>query len=617
MLKTAHWVQWGIVALFGLYVGANLVRAGLGDPDKGFHLREFAALPVIEGGRVKPIDTFARSRLLVINHKQTFKDGDGKSRTATEWLLDAMLTKLVKGGGPGMQHKIFRIENEEVLGLLHLEPRPGSWRYSLAEFENHIGDLQTEVDRAKSVEAKNRTVYDGKVLELAHHIDLFVRIALLESPAVVPTSGDWLSLGQELRQAKGGAAPHPVAIHLFEALKSYHEGDAAGFNEAVKDYGAFFQKKMPELAGTTSLEVYFNELEPFYLCCVLYTFIFVLACVSWLGWFETLNRGAFWSMVLVALVHTWALAIRIYIQGRPPVTNLYSSAIFIGWGCVLTCLAFEYCYRNSIALAVGSVTGALSLLVAHFLALDAGDTMEMMQAVLDTNFWLATHVTCITLGYTAMFVAGFMGVTYVVAMASSLVFDLLSARAEGPAGPAGPTARPAASDSRDGARAFFTRFFETEASSVMSKMIYGVLCFAMFLSFTGTVLGGLWADYSWGRFWGWDPKENGALLIVIWCALILHARWGGMVKHRGIAVLAVLGNIVTSWSWFGTNFLGVGLHSYGFMAGAMFWLVAFDLVMLTVAGIGMLPLAAWARSLRPAPAAAAAQAEPAPVAQHV
>src|SRR5262249_61938197 len=119
----------------------------------------------------------------------------------------------------------------------------------------------------------------------------------------------------------------------------------------------------------------------------------------------------------------------------------------------------------------------------------------------------------------------------------------------------------------------------------------------------GTVLGGLWADYSWGRFWGWDPKENGALLIVIWIALILHARWGGLVKHRGIAVLSVLGIIITSWSWFGTNFLGVGLHSYGFRQGAMATLILADFVFLAIAGFGMLPLNMW-QSFRPPSVAA-------------
>jgi len=139
----------------------------------------------------------------------------------------------------------------------------------------------------------------------------------------------------------------------------------------------------------------------------------------------------------------------------------------------------------------------------------------------------------------------------------------------------------------------FTDMLRKERSANLSRMTYGVLCARMFLSFVGTVLGGLWADYSWGRFWGWDPKENGALLIVIWVALILHARWGGMAKHRGVAVLSVLGIIVTSWSWFGTNFLGFGLHSYGRRDGAMMTLLTIDFGFLSIAGLGCLPLHLW------------------------
>src|SRR5436190_2517100 len=123
-------------------------------------------------------------------------------------------------------------------------------------------------------------------------------------------------------------------------------------------------------------------------------------------------------------------------------------------------------------------------------------------------------------------------------------------------------------------------------------MIYGIICFAMLFSFVGTVLGGIWADYSWGRFWGWDPKENGALLIVLMNALILHARWGGMIQQRGMAVLAVAGNIVTSWSWFGVNMLGVGLHAYANASGALY-LLGFDVTQLILIGIGLVPLKNW------------------------
>ena len=387
-----------------------------------------------------------------------------------------------------------------------------------------------------------------------------------------------------------GQLPGPARDYLV-MLQYYADGDVAKFNAALKDYRLRFEKELPDATNTAQLEAYFNRLEPFWHAGLLYGFVFLLAFVSWLGWFQTLNRAAFWSMLMVAVLHAWALLMRMYIQDRPLVfvTNLYSSAVFIAMGAVCVTLLMEVFFKNSIALAVGSACGGLSLIVAYYLSLDSGDTMGMMEAVLDTNFWLATHVTCVTLGYNATFVAGFLGIAFIGAMVSTTLCAWLSRWHVGlrdflysP-------------ESKLGARGFFTRFFDTAATSEIGKMLYGIVCFGMLLSFTGTVLGGLWADVSWGRFWGWDPKENGALLIVIWCALILHARWGGMVKQRGIAVLAVLGNVVTSWSWFGTNFLGVGLHSYGFMEGAMFWLVAFDLAMITIALVGLLPWDVWAK----------------------
>ncbi|HSH09843.1 MAG TPA: cytochrome c biogenesis protein CcsA, partial [Oceanipulchritudo sp.] len=117
------------------------------------------------------------------------------------------------------------------------------------------------------------------------------------------------------------------------------------------------------------------------------------------------------------------------------------------------------------------------------------------------------------------------------------------------------------------------------------RMIYGAVCFALLFSFVGTVLGGIWADQSWGRFWGWDPKENGALMIVLWTALILPALRSGVVRTRGLVNLSIGGNIITAWSWFGTNMLGVGLHSYGFMDSAFFWLLMFWFSQFAVMGL--------------------------------
>jgi ABC-type transport system involved in cytochrome c biogenesis permease subunit len=207
--------------------------------------------------------------------------------------------------------------------------------------------------------------------------------------------------------------------------------------------------------------------------------------------------------------------------------------------------------------------------------------MEMLRAVLDTNFWLATHVVTITLGYSAMFVAGLLAILYIIL---GVFTPLLNQ-------PLGATRNPPAA----------TDAASPNIGNVFTTMVYGIICFATLFSFTGTVLGGIWADQSWGRFWGWDPKENGALLIVLWCALILHARWGGLVRERGLMNLAIFGNVVTSFSWFGVNMLGIGLHSYGFMDAAFKWLMLFVASQLALIALGMLPLKYW-RSFQNAPA---------------
>jgi len=279
-----------------------------------------------------------------------------------------------------------------------------------------------------------------------------------------------------------------------------------------------------------------------------------------------------------------------YLEGRPPVTNLYSSAIFIGWGAMVLGLILERIYRLGIGNIVASFAGFITLLIAHNLAL-GGDTMEMMRAVLDTNFWLATHVVVVTLGYASTFVAGLLAILYIVlGVFTPMISQKLNARTI----PTGTSAQKS------------TRLSSAPPSSMdlgtaLGKMVYGIVCFATLFSFTGTVLGGIWADQSWGRFWGWDPKENGALIIVLWNATILHARWGGMIRARGLMNMAVFGNIVTSFSWFGVNMLNIGLHSYGFMDAAFVWLLIFVGSQVAIIGLGLLPLNLW-KSFRPSSA---------------
>jgi ABC-type transport system involved in cytochrome c biogenesis permease subunit len=567
-----------------------------------FNYRDFGRIPVIDQGRYKPMDTVARSYLMVITHRQTYYDydagekgffaflfGTGKRYPATKWLLDVQTTPLPtdedmvslfpsgKAKRPAWHHKVFRIDNDQLLEFLNLKPREGL-RYSLEEIieGGKIDAFFKEVTRVRGIDPKQHKLFDAKVNELSQHIHLYIQLSSHSVPFVIPSpNGDdqWKAFRDAAEQfgSLGGNLPEGVDAETFatyrELLVAYDQGDKAAFNSTLARYLGRLQAEGKLTKMNT--EIFFNEFAPFYRSLLVYAVLALFAGLSWMNltWSEPIRKAAYAAMAVTFVFHLSGLVLRMYLQDRlfVFVTNLYSSAVFIGLGCVFVCLIAEWFYRNGIAIVVGAVTGFCTLIIAHMLSLD-GDTMIMMQAVLDTNFWLATHVTCVTLGYTMAFVAGAMGIAYI-------------------------------------SLGIFTNKLRKDGSAELTRMTYGVLCAGMLLSFVGTVLGGLWADYSWGRFWGWDPKENGALLIVIWIALILHARWGGMVKHRGIAVLSVLGIIVTSWSWFGTNFLGVGLHAYGgAKADAMLALILFDLVIASIAGLGaFLPLEMWQSFCPPAP----------------
>ena len=361
----------------------------------------------------------------------------------------------------------------------------------------------------------------------------------------------------------------PVILQYEDLAFAYRDQNFSEFNRLVNELYDLTTKRAGSTASTLSFEKTFNGFEPFYRSAIAYVVIFIVAALSWLlpafkrdsKGIGTLRNSAYYLTIIVLICHTFGLAARMWIEGRPPVTNLYSSALFIGWASVLLCLGTEKYIRLGIASAMGALIGFSSLVIAHSLSLDSslnptGDTMEMMRAVLDSNFWLATHVVIITIGYSTTFLAGFLGIAYIFFHIGCSIFN-----------------KP-----------------ESKMKKTLDSMIYGITCFSLLFSLVGTILGGIWADQSWGRFWGWDAKENGALLIVIWNALLLHARFSGIAKTRGLACIAIFGNIVTAWSWFGTNMLGVGLHSYGFMDKAFDYLMMFIISQLIIIGLAYLLL---------------------------
>ena len=605
-LSGPRFVKWFpalVVAVFAVYV-AGKARMPKSTPSE-MQIYEFAKLPLAYQGRIKPYDTVARNALQILSGRQEVivEQATGNSRLpAIRWLLDT-----IAGAPSAGDHRVFRIDNLELLDALDLQPREGSFRYSLNDVRDKLDALQKQIELADAQPAGKRSAYQQAVLRLATKLNLYSSLirsfrlpelvadqaqlaqsipqiqlaieqlrageALYSVPPREP-SGRWTPLVEAefaaLHDRASNLPVNPATVALSTMLEAYARGDATTFNKQLADYRhilADYEKSLAASAEQLSeagvkraevlsqrkinFEAFYNQFSPFYYAAVLYLVAFVLGAASWLGWTEPLRRASMWLLAFTFALHTYALLARIDISGRPPVTNLYSSAVFIGWACVLLAMVFEQIYRLGLGNIVASVIGFLTLLVAHFLSFD-GDTFVVLQAVLDTQFWLATHVVCITLGYATTFLAGALGILYVI---FAQVLTVLNEN-----------------DRRQ-----------------LTRMIYGTLCFAIFFSFVGTVLGGLWADDSWGRFWGWDPKENGALIIVLYNALVLHARWGGLVRERGLALLVIGGNIVTAWSWFGVNALGVGLHSYGFDSTIAMWLLTFAASQLALILLGAMP----------------------------
>ena len=645
-------IPWFCVALFGVEIVAVMAPKKDGE----LHLREFGRLPVLLGGRIQPFDSVGRNALLQIR-----STGDvpleevpswqfwhhPKKLKSTEWLLEVMAQPEVADTRP-----IFLIHHSDVLGELKLQDegveKSGLRYYTYRQLEPVMKEIEEQGQKAAQVKSEEQTAFQKQIAKLANAVTLYRRLKVTLQPEdvedfpkllagfmanldagraaalnsekglpfdtnalrmvalpmrqfefmeqagyamIVPpldaanTRDRWETAGASLIETFQTGRLHPAVTNLAALATAFRQHNAPEFNRAVAGYRAWLEPSFPRELHKGAAEFFYNDMKPFLHAMIIYIAALVAGAAG-LATFtlfpnlsESLRRSSLYLIVLAGIVHTFGLVFRMVLEGRPPVTNLYSSAIFIGWATMVLGIIVERIYRVGIGNLVGSAAGFVTLMIAHNLAI-GGDTMEMLRAVLDTNFWLATHVVVITLGYAATFAAGAVGIIYILL---GVLTPMLSqqVRVAGAPGPKTAVAAP------------------ITIGKALSRMTYGIVCFATLFSFVGTVLGGIWADQSWGRFWGWDPKENGALLIVLWNAIILHARWGGLVRDRGIMNLAIFGNIVTSFSWFGVNMLSIGLHSYGFSDAASIWLKIFVGTQLALIALGLLPLAWW-RSFRAA-----------------
>lgn len=607
------------------------------------------AMPVQDAGRVKPLLKVASIRLQSARALQSIYLTDDGERGGKPLLDPATQKPLVNEKGKAIQLKpmewllmswfrpdigrtvpLFKVDNSAAVEELGIKAHGKRTQYSYQEIEPAREELIDKMKEYRQIGVKNQTPEQRILVQLAAkfldyemimgHFD-FIRspvgdkeaqlppelprpIRLSKSlPALVealkggpPMQIPWF---RDFAQAALGAMmsgnpeaqmrifpPSDKAVEIWDSpgdmilnsvngtltpsaeqlqwLADYENiylalPDPAKFKEAVKN----FTDKVQAAAAArgegrqVKMELHFIKADYFFYSQWLFLVGLIGVGLTWIkpgSRIEKTGRIIAWGFLGLATAMTvTGIVIRCLIMERPPISTLYETILFIGAACAILGLISEWISKRGLGLLIAGLAGGGAVFLSiQFDIADAGDNLQQLQAVLITNFWLATHVPIINLGYAACMVAAVVSMVY-------FIQRMLSVYTTG-----------------------------DDEARFMTRTAYGFVCFGLLLSLVGTVLGGIWANYSWGRFWGWDPKENGALMIVLMCLAILHARLGGHIREIGLHCCnLILGGIVV-FSWFGTNQLGVGLHAYGFTDGTWPKIYAFWGSQLLLLGFGLI-----------------------------
>ena len=590
----------------------------------GLYAKDFSEknIPIQEGGRIKPLDTYARNQTLAFYGKRKINH---ENLSAIDWILD-----LVIFPEKGLEQKIFNIRNPDIVNALGLEWTNNFHKYSYSEifpgvqdqlplirnifekkdedrdlFDNQLIEIYQNVMKYREIASSLScllpmfTVYDpgtakklhlqpgqftsyahimshrGSLLDVSQNIltkpeeswtdserevalllyslqqtstDDFAKALKIIPPEKDDSTGLWISPWELL----DGRVIEPHQDKILKSMEAYlvarYEKNSVAMTSALESYKTGILSSPFERINFSILEkeIWVNKANLFTVSLIFYLLGVILLGVSWMVQPTLLKNIAYGTMVSGFILHTYGIYLRMVIMSRPPISTLYETVIFVGFVIVLFSVVIEYLRKDGLGIFIGSISGSLLHYIGFGYAAD-GDTMEMLVAVLNSNFWLATHVTTIILGYGSSLMAGLIGHLYLIEK-----IRVPKQRAH--------------------------------LKSIYDNM-FGVTLIALFFTLFGTILGGIWADQSWGRFWGWDPKENGALLIVLWQLMMVHMRLSGLAKPDKFALGMVLNNIVVIMAWFGVNLLSIGLHSYGFASGIAVNIVIFTIVEL-VTGFG-------------------------------
>ena len=521
--------------------------------------KQWGLLAVQDGGRRKPIDTFAKETLIRITGKSTYTDNGGRKWQPNDFVLSALLETHDWKNEPMVLVSFGKLK--EQLGFDKTQRR-----FSFAQLAGSI-ELQRLANEAQTLKRAEKPLdrVQQEALGVSDRLTLFARAidgsALLIVPAPTNETDPWVE-PQGWSKFYSEAQFAPVQTQLQTAATAYVNGDGFNFSRAANQLRDNLRGLSPSIypqERQLRLESFYNHFEAFYRAIWCYGIAFVLLLIAHLrrsaahraatAVAASLREASSWqgralqnigvAVALLALAfHASGIVMRCMIAGRPPVTNMYESIIWVSFAVSFFGMIFFTRYRAPVYLLAALPVTLVALLLVHQMPIAMPSSIEPLVPVLRDNFWLTVHVLTITLSYAAFALA--MGFGHI----------LLWRYARNPAA--------------------------ARADAPMHFWLYRVLQLGVLLLAAGTILGGVWANYSWGRFWGWDPKETWALIALLCYILALHGRLAGWWTQFGLAVASVVCFLAVLMAWYGVNFvLGKGLHSYGFGIGGETYVATF------------------------------------------
>ena len=513
--------------------------------------KQWGLLAIQDGGRRKPVDTFAREALIKITGRSSYTASAGRKWQANDFVLSALLETHDWKSEPMVLVSVGSLI--EQLGLDKTKRR-----FSFAQLTGspEMQRLAGEAHALKRAE-KELTRVQQEAMNVSERLTLLTRImdgsGFLILPAAVKVTDPWV-VPPAFADYYSPEQFAPVQTQLQAFANAYVHADTFQFATGARQLRAALRNLSQDIYPSESqllLEYRYNHLEGFYRAAWAYGLAFVLLTIAYVRRTSGPLRNISVVIAIAGLLfHAAAITMRCLIAGRPPVTNMYESIIWVSFAVTVFGMLFFARYRAPIYLLAALPVSLVSLLLVHQMPIAMPSSIAPLVPVLRDNFWLTIHVLTITLSYAAFALA--MGFGHI----------MLWRYARNPAA--------------------------ARADQPMHFWLYRVIQLGVLLLAAGTILGGVWANYSWGRFWGWDPKETWALIALLCYILTLHGRLAGWWTQFGRVVASVVCFLAVLMAWYGVNFvLGKGLHSYGFGIGGETYVATFVVADLLFVGFAI------------------------------